>query len=132
MNPFSGMKLKKMIPREVLKYKVVDIPTVLDHLFPPEITNIIGTFLGDEFHEKHFEPIEDWSKKYWYVSDYFGEDSDDDGHLDEYEILYGEKDYFIDLPEPVENVLYDSDDDNEFYDDDWNEDECFFKRNEYN
>jgi len=123
--------------KEVLNYKVVETPTVLDHIFPPEITNIIGTFLGDEFHEKHFEPVEDWSKKYWHASDYFGDDCDDDGLLDEYEILYGEKDYFIDLPEiePVENVLYDSDDLDFHFDDEdewYEEDECFFKRSKYN
>ncbi len=60
-----------MMFQEVINYKIVHIYTVLNALFPKEITDLIGTFIGDEFYEDYFEPIEDWSKKFWYLTDYF-------------------------------------------------------------
>jgi hypothetical protein len=114
---------------EVINYKVVHKSTIMDSIFPSDIRNLIGIFVGEsEFYEDCFEPIEDWSKKFWDSSDYYGEEDSRDYEFDAIELKYGESDYFLDVicQEKEYNVYENDDDFNNMFDDDNDDDDDLY------
>jgi hypothetical protein len=111
---------------EVINYNIVHKSTVLNLLFPSDITNLIGTFVGDDFYEDYFEPIEDWSKIFWYSSDYHN-DENINFEFDKIELQYGPSDYSIDVPD-VPDLLSEYDtNEYDYIDNDDDDEDKYFK-----
>jgi hypothetical protein len=112
---------------EVINYNIVHKSTVLNLVFPPDITNLIGTFIEeDEFYEDYFEPIEDWSKKFWYPSDYYNNENIN-FDFDTIELQYGPPDYSIDVPDVPALFEYDNKNDDDYYiDNDDDDDDIYY------
>ena len=113
---------------EVINYKIVHKSTVLNLLFPSDITNLIGSFIEDEFYEDFFEPIEDWSKKFWYPSDYYNNENIN-FEFDTIELQYGPPDYSIDVPDMSDVSAfpeYDNKNDDYYYIDEDDDDDSYY------